>query len=205
MVAEARAERNDHADNREDARRPKTVREKMGDAITDSLLLLCRATCDEELPRLYQEWAAHTRGVSEIWVMQQAAVEASCAVLSVPAFEVTPAQVMALKNFRLADSTYFDIGSGLLPFSITPSDATSSQARSMLVADQIHRPTLSTLVSIRRAVPLAPVKWHASVTLVVTSPKTGPKLRSTRGLLGALMGNAHPVVLAYGRFLQLYA
>jgi hypothetical protein len=30
------------------------------------------------------------------------------------------------------------------------------------------------------------------------------QLRSTRGILGALMGNAHPVVLAYGRFLQLY-
>jgi hypothetical protein len=72
MVAEARAERNDRLDNREESRRPKSVREKMSDTITDRLLLLCWASCDEELPRLYQEWAARTKGVSEIWFFQQA-------------------------------------------------------------------------------------------------------------------------------------
>jgi hypothetical protein len=45
---------------------------------------------------------------------------------------------MAMKNFRLAGSTYFDIGSGLLLFSITPADATSAQARAMLVADRVR-------------------------------------------------------------------
>jgi hypothetical protein len=65
-------------------------------------------------------------------------VESSCAVLRVPAFEVTPTQVMALHNFRLAGSTYFDIGSGLLPFSITPADATSAPARAMLVTDRVR-------------------------------------------------------------------
>jgi hypothetical protein len=80
MVAEARAERNDRLDNREESHHPKPVREKMGDTITDRLLLLCRASCDEELPHLYQEWDARTKGVSERWVFQQA-VEASCAVL----------------------------------------------------------------------------------------------------------------------------
>jgi hypothetical protein len=53
MVVEARAERNDRLDNREESRRPKSVREKMGDTIMDRLLLLCRTSCDEELPRLY--------------------------------------------------------------------------------------------------------------------------------------------------------
>jgi hypothetical protein len=47
MVAEARAKRNDRLDNREESRRPKSVREKMGDTITDRLLLLCRASCKE--------------------------------------------------------------------------------------------------------------------------------------------------------------
>jgi hypothetical protein len=56
----------------------------------------------------------------------------------VPAFEVTPIQVMALKNLSMAGSAYFDIGSGLLPFSITLDDATSSQARVMLVADRVR-------------------------------------------------------------------
>jgi hypothetical protein len=125
MVAEARVERNDRSQNREESRHPKIGREKMGDTITDRPHLLCRATCDEEL-----------RGVSELWAMDQE-VEASCDVLSVPAFEVTLIQMMALKNYRLAGSTYFDICSGLLPFNITPADATSSQTRAMFVADRI--------------------------------------------------------------------
>jgi hypothetical protein len=80
MVAAVRADRNDRLDNHEESRRPKAVQEKMGDTITDRLLVLCRAAYDEELPHLYQEWAAPTKEVSERWVFQQA-VEASCAVL----------------------------------------------------------------------------------------------------------------------------
>jgi hypothetical protein len=45
---------------------------------------------------------------------------------------------MALKNFRLAGSTYFNIVSGPLPFIITLADDTSSQARAMLVADRVR-------------------------------------------------------------------
>jgi hypothetical protein len=51
---------------------------------------------------------------------------------------VTPTQVMSFKNFRYAGSSYFDIGSGPLSFSITPTDATSVQARAMLAADRVR-------------------------------------------------------------------
>jgi hypothetical protein len=68
MVAVARAEHNYRLDNREENRRPKSVREKMGDTITDRLLLLYRASCDKELPRFYQEWSSRTKLVSERWV-----------------------------------------------------------------------------------------------------------------------------------------
>jgi hypothetical protein len=137
----------------------------------------------------------------------QQAVEASCAVLQVPAFEVTPAQVMALKNFRLAGSTYFDIGSGLLPFSITPADATSAQARAMLVADRVRADAFhigadpesgsigpGEVSRLRNLSGYLPQEWTEART----------QLRSARGMMGGLMGNSHPVVLAYGRFLQLY-
>jgi hypothetical protein len=137
MVSEARVNRNDRAANRDESQRPNTVRENMGDTIMDRLPLLCLSTCGKELPQIYQEWDARARGASERWVIQQE-VEASCAFLNVPVFEVTLDQVMALKNFRLSGSTYFDIGFGLLPFSITPADTTSSQARAILVADRIR-------------------------------------------------------------------
>jgi hypothetical protein len=65
MVTEARLDRNDRNDAREVARQPRTVRERLGESLTDRLLLLCRAPDDDELPPLYQEWAARPRGVSE--------------------------------------------------------------------------------------------------------------------------------------------
>jgi hypothetical protein len=61
MVIEARTERNAQLDTREENCRPKSVQEKMRDTITDRLLLLYRASCDKELPRMYQEWAARTK------------------------------------------------------------------------------------------------------------------------------------------------
>jgi hypothetical protein len=90
---------------------------------------------DESLPATYHEWAARPRGVSERYVLQQA-VDASSATLGVPSFEVTPTQVTSFKNFRFVGAAYHDIGTGLLPFSITPSLATSPHARAMLEADR---------------------------------------------------------------------
>jgi hypothetical protein len=206
MVAEARADRNDRADHQDASRRPKTRRKKMGDCITDRILVLCRAISDEDLSPLYHEWAARTRGVSERYVLQQA-VKASCAALGVPVFDATPTQVMALKNFRLAGSTYFDIGSGLLTFSVTSADVTSAQARAMLVDDCIRSdafdigadPEIGSIgpgeVSrLRNISGYTPQGWSEART----------QLRSARGLLGVLLGTRHPVVLTYGRFLCLY-
>jgi hypothetical protein len=131
MVAELRAERNDRADSKALARLPRSVRERLGEAIVDRLLL-CRADDDEDLPALYHEWASRPRGVSECWVVQHA-VDAACATLGAPAFEVTPTQVMAFKNFRFAGASYTDIGAGMLPFSITPADAISPQAQAVRI------------------------------------------------------------------------
>jgi hypothetical protein len=123
MVTEARAEWDERVDSREEARRSCSIYEKMGETTTHHLILLCRATNDGDLPDLYHEWTAHPQVVSENWVFQQV-VDAACATQGMPSFEVTPTQVMAFKNFRFAGSSNFDIGSGVLPFSITPADAT---------------------------------------------------------------------------------
>jgi hypothetical protein len=98
---------------------------------------MCQVNNDGNLPQLYHEWAAHPRGVLERYTLQQS-VDSAASILDVPSFEVTPTQLMAFKNFRYAGSSYFDIGSGLLPFSITPTDAMSVQARAMLAADRLR-------------------------------------------------------------------
>jgi hypothetical protein len=125
----------------------------------------------------------------------------------VPAFEVTPTQVVALKKIRLAGSTYFYIGSGLLPFSITPADSTSSQARAMLVADRVSADAFN-IGADPGSGSIGPSEvsrlQNLSGYLLQGWTEAHTQIRSTRGLLGDLMGNSHPMVLACGSFLHLY-
>jgi hypothetical protein len=206
MVADAQDDHHDRADNRAEARHTRTIREKMGDAIIDRLLLLCGVTNDDALPDLYHEWAAHPRGLSECWVMQQA-VDASCVSQCMPPFEVTPTQVMAFKNFRFPVSSYFDIGYGLLPFSIRPTDSTSPVARVMLVAN-IGRVDAFDLGAEPESGVIAPIDvgqlWNTSGCVPQSWTKARAQLHSPSGLMGALVGTNHPVILAYGRFLRMY-
>jgi hypothetical protein len=58
MVTEARLDRNNRSDAREVARHPRTARERLGDAFTDCLLLMCRTDDDDDLSQVYHEWAA---------------------------------------------------------------------------------------------------------------------------------------------------
>jgi hypothetical protein len=206
MVTEARAERNDRADSRALDRLPRSVRERLGDAILDRLLLLCRADDKEDLPALYHEWAARPRGLSERWVVQQA-VDAACATLGAPPFEVTPTQVMAFENFRFAGASYTDIGARLLPFSITPTDVISPQARAMLAADRVWADAFylggdpeSGTISLGEASRLR----NLSVYIPISWMEARSQLHSVAGLMGALMGTTHPTILTYGRFLHSF-
>jgi hypothetical protein len=209
MVTEARAERNDRADSRALARLPRSVRERLGDAIVDRLIL-CRAANDEDededLPALYHEGAARPRGVSERWVVHQA-VDAACATPGAPVFEVTPTQVMAFKNFRFAGVSYTDIGGGLLPFIITPADAISPQSRAMLAVDRVRVDAFDLggdpesgaiapgeVSRLRKLSGYIPISWMEARS----------QLHSVAGLMGALMVTTHPTILAYGRFLRQY-
>jgi hypothetical protein len=56
MVAEARLDRNDRSDAREVARLPRTARDRLCDALTDHLLMMCCIDDDDYLPQLYHEW-----------------------------------------------------------------------------------------------------------------------------------------------------
>jgi hypothetical protein len=206
MEVEARAERNDRADSRALARLPRSVRERLGEAIVDRLLLLCRADDDEDLPPVYHDWAARARGVSERWVLQQA-VDSACATLGGAAFEVTPTQVMAFKNFRFSGATYTDIGAGLLPFSITLADAISPQARAMLAADRVRADDFD-LGGDPESGAIAPGEVSRLRNLSGYIPNSWmearSQLHSVAGLMGALMGPKQPAIIAYGRFLRQY-
>jgi hypothetical protein len=62
---------------------------------------------------------------------------------------------MAFKNFWFAGSMYYDIGAGLLPFSITSGDATLAAVLAMLIANRSCDDTFD-LGVILKMVPLLP-------------------------------------------------
>jgi hypothetical protein len=206
MVAKSRADRDDRSFSREVAQRPRTVRERLGDGIVDCLLIMCRVGNDESLPATYYEWAARPRGVSEHYVLQQA-VDAASATLGVPFFEVTPTQVMSFKNFGFVGAAYHNIGTGMLPFSITHSDATSPHARAMLAADRTRVDAFDLggdsesgaiapgdVSRLRNSSGYIPQSWMEART----------QLHSSQALMGSLLGVDHPLVGAYDRFLRQY-
>jgi hypothetical protein len=125
----------------------------------------------------------------------------------VPSFEVTPTQVMSFKNFRFVGTAYHGIGTGMLPFSITPSDATSPHARAMLAADRTRvdafdlggDPESGAIAPgdasrLRNLSGYIPQSWMEART----------QLHSSHALMGALLGVDRPLVGAYGRFLRQY-
>jgi hypothetical protein len=156
----------------------------------------------------YQEKIRGDHGSSPatVYVFQQA-VDAAYATQGMPTFKATPSQVMAFKNFWFAGSSYFDIGSGFLSFSITPADGNSDAARALLAADRGRDDTFY-LGADQESGVIAPGKvgrlWNVNGYIPISGTKARTQLRSASGLFGALIGNGHPAVLAFGRFLQMY-
>jgi hypothetical protein len=137
----------------------------------------------------------------------QHAVYTSYASQGMPPFEFTATQVMAFNNFWFEGSSYFDIGSGLLPFSVTPADATSSIARAMLAADR-GRADAFDLRADSESGAIAPsdvcLLRNTSGYVPQSWTEARAQLCSVSGLMGALVGINHPVILAYGRLKRMF-
>jgi hypothetical protein len=112
-----------------------TVREKCGDHTADMLLLLTHSEDDDDLPEYYLGISAKPKGLSERVIFQRE-VDAAAEVLGLIPFQVTPSQVMTMKSFHFCGPSYSEIRTGILPFSITPADATSDHDRAAIMADR---------------------------------------------------------------------
>jgi hypothetical protein len=109
------------------ARRPKTFRERYGDRVADQLLLVANAVENDLLPPFYQELGSRQKGDSER-VLLQRELDQSAEFFGVLSFKVTPSQVIAPKTFYFADISMAEVGTGVLPLTIIPSDTTSLYA-----------------------------------------------------------------------------
>jgi hypothetical protein len=106
-------------DRRLEAARPKTSREKYGDRLADQMLLLTNQPDNDLLPNFFHELAGRPKCISERILLQRE-VDLAARAQGVQPFKITPSQIFALKTFDFAGDGYTEVGTGLLPFSVTP-------------------------------------------------------------------------------------
>jgi hypothetical protein len=97
--------------------------------------LLTSSEDDEELPDYYLMISAKLKDFSERVIFQRE-VDAAAEALGLVPFQVTTLQVMTTKSFNFCGPSYRERGTGILPFIITPADATSDRDRAAIMADR---------------------------------------------------------------------
>jgi hypothetical protein len=201
-----------HADRRArdihglETARKKTFRDKHGERIAESLLLLAGDPDDDLLPPFYQELGGCQKGESERVILQRE-VDQSAEVLGVLPFKVTPSQRIALKTFVFCGLSVSEIGTRVLPFSTTTPYATSAVAvratagnhANAEIFDLTGDPCTGALSTddtqrIRNQKGYTPTNWGEARI----------QIRCMLGLLGALCGDEHYVTHAWGTILRRY-
>jgi hypothetical protein len=126
-----------------EAHNPSTLYEKNANRKADMLLLLTRSSDDDNLTEYYLDVTGRPKGLLE-WIILQREVDTAADALNLIHFQVTPSQLIALKNFEFCGASYSKIGTGVLPFSITPAYATSKKGRAAIQADRNRAETFGT-------------------------------------------------------------
>jgi hypothetical protein len=182
----------------------KTFRERYGERIADGILLLTASADDDILPSFYQELGGKQKEESERVILQRE-VDQSADIFDVLPFKVTPSQVIALKTFDLAGLSMSKVGTGVMPLSIIPPEATFLAASRALANNHAQAETYdlsgksTTLCTadtqrLRNQKGYLPANWMEERT----------QLRCTLALLGALCGDDHAVPAAWRSMLRQY-
>jgi hypothetical protein len=206
IATEMHADRRSRETRAVESNRPKSFRDRYGDRIADSILLLTDVSDDDLLPPFYQELGAKRKGESER-VLLQREVDQSAEAFGVLAFKVSPSQVISLKTFDFGGLSMSEVGTGVLPLSIIPPEATSLSAARALANNHAQaetydlsgEPSLGALSTadtqrLRNQKGYLPVNWMEART----------QLRCMLALLGALCGNNHAVTLSWQSMLRDY-
>lgn len=205
LVADLRMDRVSQEQRRSEAAAPKTVRERYGEEEADLLLRLTHQTDDDNLPRLYHELAGRTKASSERMVIQRD-VDRSAAALGLTAPRVSPSQALSLRTWAFEGDYYYDIGQGILPFSVTPPDAMSKGALKTLAEDRKRAEVFDISADNPQGInPGEAGKLRNPKGYVpVTWPEARGQLKSTLPLLASVLGIEHVVVKAYRQMLNKF-
>jgi hypothetical protein len=140
-------------------------------------------------------------------VILQRQVDATSLVLDLVPFQVAPSQVIAMKSFDFTGASYSEIGTGVLPFSIRPVNATSYKGRSAIRADRGRADTFDLSVdSVNGAMTTDDASRMRNYKGYVAADWMEARLQiqSVACLMGALLGTTHPVLMCYKVFLRKY-
>jgi hypothetical protein len=138
-------------------------------------------------------------------ILLQREVDLAARALVVKPFKVAPSQILALKTFDFVGDGYAEIGTGLLPFSVTHPDATLASARRMLSEDRARAETFDMsgegangAFTTSDANCLQNNKGY----IVADWMEAHAQARSYATIVGALLGTGHHCVLNYNAYLS---
>jgi hypothetical protein len=140
-------------------------------------------------------------------VIPQREVDESAMVLDLVPFQVTPSQVISMKTFDFTGASYSEIGTGVLPFIITPADATLEKGSTAIRADRGRAENFDLSAdSVNGVITTDDATRMRNYTDYVAADWMEARLqiRSVACLMGALLGTTHPVRMCYKVFLRKY-
>lgn len=204
----SRTDREDCQEAREQAARPKTVRERFQGYITDKLLILTDSLTDDDLPSVYHKLAARQKGTSKRVILQQA-YDLAADELQLNRLPASPSHVLDLDQWDFTGSSMDAVGTGLLPFSIVPPDASSRQAKKALLEDSERgRQYDMSGEAVAGAISAGDAKklYNAKGYVASDWAEAEIQLELYGVMLGTLLGTKHAVtrlhILAYRTYLR---
>jgi hypothetical protein len=203
---QARLDRVARQEARDLATKPKSVREKFGDYVTDRLLMLTDSADDEDLPRVYHELAARQKGVNKRLLVQQC-FDIAAQEFGVNKLPVASTHVIDLDNWDFIGTSYDAIGTGLLPFSVVPPDAPSKAGKKALLEEQerIHLYDLSGEAVSGAISSTDAKKLYNNKGYVPTEwTEASTQIESYVIILAVVLGSAHRAIIQYMKAVNMY-
>ena len=189
-----------------DAAKPKSIRDKFGDYVTDRLLKLTDSAIDDDLPKVYHELAARTKGMNKRLLLQQS-MDLTARELGLNKLTASSTHVIDLDNWDFVGTSYDAIGSGLLPFSIVPPEAPSRPGRKALLEDQ-ERARLYDLSgeAVSGAISSGDAKklYNSKGYIPTEWTEATIQIEEYAVMLGTLLGAKHKAVTHYVGAVKLY-
>ena len=195
----------DRRNEREKVRLPKTVEEKWP-SMADRLCKLCNVEDPTGLPQFWHEAAALKKGSGTIRSLLQDAVETSADRFKVQTPHVTVAHATTLTNWAFAGTSLFNVGTGLLPFTVTPPGAVSMESRVRFERDQERSADHDTIMEGSTSITASDARSFRTAGAFVPSSfdETEATLEGYGALLGAVLGNEHPNVVSHFESIDNY-